>query len=617
VGQNKTNLSRGAATPKQSSINQSSRLCRRSATLYCFVLTHSSLIAHSGLTVAGPSGPMLVFLYFDDIEYNSLIILKMNIYNGMHMSSKVDCSHKVEYHSHEEFLNRSRKLEELRKLGINPYPHDYKPTHNAHALHEQFNAAAIGHSEDAGAGTTPSVCVAGRLVLFRSMGKNTFAHIQDETNRIQIMFNRDLTEVVGYTPTTEEGQELLTGYKLLEKKIDLGDIIGIEGNLFHTNKGELTVFAKKVTILCKTLLPLADKHSGLADKELRYRKRWLDLISNPEVQDTFRKRSQILHMIREQFHQENFLEVETAVLQSIYGGAEAKPFVTKLNALDQEMFLRISLEIPLKKLIVGGMNRVFEMSRVFRNEGIDRSHNPEFTLVEAYAAYWDYNDTRRFVENLFEKVALALYGKTQIPATNPETKEVIMLEMKAPWKCITMKESLIEYAQINVDQLSDEKMRQLLKEGGNCDPKKIDGMSRGLLIATLFADKVEQHLIQPHHIIDHPIETTPLCKPHRDPKLRKEGLVERFESFILANEICNSYTELNDPEIQRTLLEKQALRREAGDEEVSPLDEEFIEAICQGMPPTGGLGIGIDRMVMLFTDSHSIRDVIYFPWMKP
>lgn len=531
--------------------------------------------------------------------------------------SKTDHSHQVEYHQHEEFQNRSRKLDELRQLGIEPYPHRYDPTHSALSLHEQFDAASIGHSEDAGAGTTPSVCVAGRLVLFRSMGKNTFVQIQDGPSRIQVMFNRDLTQLNGYEPIDEEGTETLSAYKLIEKKIDLGDIIGVEGNLFHTNKGELTIFAKNVTLLCKTLLPLAEKHAGLADKELRYRKRWLDLISNSDVQKTFRQRSQIVHIIRDYFHEAQFLEVETSVLQSIYGGAEAKPFVTKLNALDQEMFLRISLEIPLKKLIVGGMNRVFEMSRVFRNEGLDRSHNPEFTMIEAYAAYWDYNDTMQFVENLFEKVAIALHGDTKVPSTNPETGEVTFVEMKAPWIRLSMKDSLIKYAQIDVDKLSDEEMRTLLKAANNCDPKKVDAMPRGLLVAELFADKVEHHLIQPHHIIDHPIETTPLCKPHRDPIKKQEGLVERFESFILGNEICNSYTELNDPEIQRALLEKQALKRDAGDEEACPLDEEFIEAICQGMPPTGGLGIGIDRMVMLFTDSHSIRDVLYFPWMKP
>jgi lysyl-tRNA synthetase class 2 len=520
-----------------------------------------------------------------------------------------------EYQEQEEFQNRTRKLAEIRQTNVEPYPHKYTSTYNALQLHQQFNQADVGHSDDAAAGTTEPVRVAGRLVLFRPMGKNTFAHLQDETGRIQIMFNRDATNVSGYQP---EGQETdLSPYKFIEKKIDLGDIIGVEGHLFRTQKGELTIFAKEVTLLCKTLLPLADKHSGLADKELRYRKRWLDLISHPEVGQLFRTRSHLIQEIRNYFHEHHFLEVETPILQSIYGGAEARPFKTVLHALDQEMFLRISLEIPLKKLIIGGMHRIYEMGRVFRNEGIDRNHNPEFTLLEAYAAYWDYRDMMEFVENLFERLALNLYGTTLVPHTPPEGEETIYVDMKAPWKRMSMKESLQHYGNLEVDRLSDEDMRQMLRESGHCDLKKLNGLSRGLLIAALFEVMVEPHLIQPHHIYDHPIETTPLCKSHRDPKLRAEGLVERFESFILSQEICNAYSELNDPEIQRRLLEQQAQRREAGDEEASPLDEEFIEAICQGMPPTGGIGIGIDRLIMIMTNSHSIRDVLYFPWMKP
>jgi lysyl-tRNA synthetase, class II len=520
-----------------------------------------------------------------------------------------------EYHQQEEFQNRSRKLTEIRDAQVDPYPHKYSPTHTALQLHQDFNGIEVGHSDDAAAGTTPPVDVAGRLVLFRSMGKNAFAHLQDETGRIQVMFNRDAAQVTGYQPEGQESET--TAYKFIEKKIDLGDIIGIKGHLFHTQKGELTIFAKEVTLLCKTLLPLADKHGGLADKELRYRKRWLDLISHPEIGQLFRQRTHILHQIRNYFFENRFLEVETPILQSIYGGAEARPFKTVLNALDQEMFMRISLEIPLKKLIVGGMNRIYEMGRVFRNEGIDRSHNPEFTLLEAYAAYWDYKDMMEFVEKLFERLALDLYGTTLVPHTPPEGGEPFFIEMKAPWKRMSMKESLKHYGNIDVDSLKEDQMKQKLKESGHIDPKKLNSLSRGLLIAALFEVYVEPHLIQPHHIYDHPIETTPLCKPHRDPLLRKEGLVERFESFIVSQEMCNAYSELNDPEIQRRLLEQQGVRRDAGDEEASPMDEEFIEAICQGMPPTGGIGIGIDRLVMLMTNSHSIRDVLYFPWMKP
>lgn len=521
-----------------------------------------------------------------------------------------------EYHSHEEFRLRSGKLGDIRKLGLEPYPHKYAPTHKAKELHEVFGAANIGHSEDAAAGKTEPVTVAGRLVLFRSMGKNAFGHIQDATGRIQVMFNKEMTKVAGYDEASLSDPERLSFMKFIEKKIDLGDIIGVKGNLFHTNKGELTIFVHEVTLLCKTLLPLADKHSGLSDKELRYRKRWLDLITNLEVVKTFEMRSQILSLIRDYFKAHDFLEVETPVLQSIYGGAEARPFLTKLNALDQEMFMRISLEIPLKKLIVGGMDRVYEIGRVFRNEGIDRTHNPEFTMLEAYAAYWDYHDMMKFVEELFEKVALAIHGKTTI-TIEEEGGEAIELDLKAPWKRMTMKESLKTYASIDVDALSDEEMRKMLKESGEIDLKKLPKLSRGLLIAALFEVFAEKHLIQPHHIIDHPLETTPLCKAHRSEKGKAEGLVERFESFVLCREICNSYSELNDPEVQRALLVEQNKRREEGDDEASPLDEEFIEAICQGMPPTGGLGIGIDRMVMILTNTHSIRDVLFFPWMKP
>ncbi|GAB4225802.1 MAG: lysine--tRNA ligase [Chlamydiales bacterium] len=517
---------------------------------------------------------------------------------------------KPEYSELEEFQLRSSKIKDLRELGIDPFPHGYKQTESAKELHAKFENAEIGFSEDAENGTTPGACLSGRLVLFRAMGKNAFGHIQDHTGRIQIMMNRDHTALEGYM------QDDPKPIKIIDKKIDLGDIIGVEGHLFHTHKGELTLYVKKLTLLCKTLLPLADKHSGLADIETRYRKRWLDLISNPEVQDVFRKRSRIISFIRDFLDQQGFLEVETPVLQSIYGGADARPFLTKLNALHQEMFMRISLEIPLKKLIIGGMDKVYEIGRVFRNEGIDRNHNPEFTLLEAYAANWDYNDMMLLMEQLLEKLAIMLYGTTKIVSKAAEGKEVI-LDVKAPWPRLTVKEAIKQYGSMDVEQMSDDEMKTFLLRSGHVAPEKLPTMNRGLLIGAIFEVVAEPHLVQPHHITDHPIETTPFCKLHRDPKKREEGLVERFESFILGHEICNAYTELNDPHKQRELLEIQAARREAGDEEASPLDEEFIEAICQGMPPSGGIGIGIDRLVMILLNSHSIRDVLYFPWMKP
>ncbi len=513
-----------------------------------------------------------------------------------------------DYQSHEEFQNRSRKLAEIRALGIDPYPPKYVTTQKAAQIALEAEGKEIGHSDDAAAGNTQHLFVSGRLVLFRAMGKNAFAHIQDETGRIQIMFNRDLTKVKGLTPTEET-----TPLKFIEKKLDLGDILGVEGHLFKTQKGELTIFAKELTLLCKSLLSLPDKHAGLADKGVRYRKRWLDLITHPESLERFRNRSRILLAIRNYLEEREFEEVETPVLQNIYGGAQARPFTTHLNALNQEMYLRIALEIPLKKLIVGGMQRVYEIGKVFRNEGIDRTHNPEFTMLEAYAAGWDYNDMMDFTEGLFEAVALNLFGDTKIRLTPDGEGSAYVIDLKSPWKRLSMKEAIKTYAHLDVDKMSTEEMRSRLLKETHIDPKGVKGASRGALIAILFEEFAESHLIQPHHIIDHPIETTPLCKLHRDPVLRKEGFVERFESFILGREMCNSYTELNDPELQRKLLEEQAEKREKGDLEASPLDEEFLEAICQGMPPTGGVGIGIDRLVMLFTNAESIRDVLFFP----
>ncbi len=514
------------------------------------------------------------------------------------------------YHHHEEFLNRSQKLEEIKQVGIDPYPHKFSPTHSIDDVLYQYLEKTTGDSELAAEGKTDPITIAGRLFLFRAMGKNAFAHIQDGGEKIQIMFNRDLTKVEGLN------SEEWTPLKFIEKKIDLGDILGIEGHIFRTHKGELTVYAKKVFLLSKALLPLPEKHSGIADKELRYRKRWLDLISHKEVRDTFIKRSKMIHIIRTYLAEHKFMEVETPILQNLYGGAEARPFTTHLNALDAEMYLRISLEISLKKLVVGGMERIYELGKVFRNEGIDKTHNPEFTMLEAYAAHWDYNDMMHFTEQLVERIALELYGTTKISYTHAEEGTEVIVDVRAPWKRMTMKESIKEVANIDVDLYSDQELRTLLKEQTDADHAFLAKASRGLLIASLFDKKVSDYLLQPTHITDHPIETTPLCKPHRNAKDREEGLVERFESFLLGKELCNAYSELNDPQIQRVLLEEQAKKKEAGDEEAHPLDEEFLEAICQGMPPTGGVGIGIDRLAMLFTNAASIRDVLYFPIMK-
>ena len=516
------------------------------------------------------------------------------------------------YTNIEEFQNRSQKLAEIRALGIDPYPAKYVSTRKTSELNIECEEQEVGHYDDAALGSTQHVFVSGRIVLFRSMGKNAFVHIQDEAGRIQLLFNRDTTQVAGFEPTQE-----LTTMKFLEKKLDLGDIVGIEGYLFRTQKGELTVFAKMVTLLCKSLLPLPDKHSGLADKGVRYRKRWLDLITHPESLERFRLRSRILWTIRKFFEEESFEEVETPVLQNLYGGAEARPFTTHLNALSQDMYLRIALEIPLKKLIIGGMQRIYEIGKVFRNEGIDRSHNPEFTMLEAYASGWDYYDMMDLTERLYVRIANDLFGDTKVKVVREGESDSIVIDLKAPWIRMSMKEAVKTYAKIDIDSMSDAQIRTKLLKETEIEPQRVEKATRGMLLAFLFEEFVEEHLIQPHHIIDHPIETTPLCKPHRDPLLRKEGLVERFESFLLGGEICNSYTELNDPELQRELLEAQAKKRDEGDAEAHPLDEEFLEAICQGMPPTGGIGFGIDRLVMLFTSAHSIRDVLFFPLMRP
>lgn len=515
---------------------------------------------------------------------------------------------KPEYQKQEAFLTRKAKLDELLEMGMDPYPAKFEPSNGLGAINSKYEGQEVGTFEEAMEGKSDHAIIAGRIILFRPMGTNIFGHLLDETHKIQVLFNRDHTMVKGL-PQDQ------SAIKFIEKKLDLGDIIGVEGNLFRTQTGELTLFAKEVTLLCKSLLPLPDKHKGIVDKGMRYRKRWLDLITHQEVGEQLRLRSRIVALIRKYYAEHGFLEVETPILQNIYGGAAAKPFVTHHNALSQDMYCRIALEIALKKLVVGGINRVYEIGKVFRNEGIDRTHNPEFTMLEAYAAYWDYNDVMVFTETLYERLALEIFGTTNLGKREDKKGNVHEIDVKAPWIRLTMKEAIKVYGKIDVDELSDEQIREKLHS--RVDPEKMIDAPRGILIALMFEEYAEEHLIQPHHITDHPIETTPLCKLHRDPASRKERLVERFESFILGMECCNAYTELNDPILQRELLEEQAMMKEAGDAEANPMDEEFIEAICQGMPPTGGLGIGIDRLCMLFTGVHSIRDVLFFPVMRP
>lgn len=516
-----------------------------------------------------------------------------------------------EYFEFDDYKMRVAKLKEIRELGVDPYPHGYAPTHALKALVQEFEGKEAGTYEEALEQKSTHARIAGRMILHRAMGKNIFAQVQEGPDKVQVLFNRDATKVVGFAGTAE-----LTPHKFLEKKLDLGDIIGVEGHLFRTQKGELTVFATQVTLLCKSLLPLPDKYAGLSQKETRYRKRWLDLISNPEVMETFQLRSRIIALIRNYFTREKFIEVETPCLERIYGGANAKPFTTELNALHMKMYMRIALEISLKKLIVGGFDRVFEIGKVFRNEGMDATHNPEFTSVECYAAYWDYNNVMRFTENMYEYLAKEIFGTTKVGKRLDRKGHEYEIDLKTPWIRISMIDSIKKYAKVDTEKMSIEDLRRYLLEHTTLDSDAIKDSTRGELIVMLFEEFVEQHLIQPHFIIDHPIESTPLCKLHRDPALAKKGIVERFEGFILGTEICNAYTELNDPILQRQLFERQERLLEAGDEEANPIDEEFLEAICQGMPPTGGLGIGIDRLIMLFANQQSIRDVIFFPLMK-
>jgi lysyl-tRNA synthetase class 2 len=516
----------------------------------------------------------------------------------------------VEYHNFEEYRNRVAKLKEIRALGVCPYPHGYKNTHTLLEISQTYKDDPIGSFEDGEKMSSPFVKTSGRIVLHRGMGKNIFASIQENGCNLQVLFNKDVTKVYGL----KQGE--LTFHKFLEKKMDLGDIIGVEGHLFRTNKGEITLFAHEVTLLTKALLPLPDKHHGLVDKEARYRKRYLDLISHQEVIKTFKMRSQIITLLRTIFDEAHFLEVETPILEPLYGGAQAKPFTTHLHALDKELFLRISLELPLKKLIVGGIPRVYQIGKVFRNEGIDATHNPEFTMVEFYASYWDYNDMMQFTENLYQKIAIELFGTTILGERMDRKGGVHTLDLKAPWIRMTMKEAIKVYGCYDVDAMTEDEMRIELMEKSSIDHKKVKKGNRGLLIAYMFAEFAENSLIQPHFIIDHPIETTPLCKLHRNESLAKEGIVERFEAFILGVEVCNSYTELNDPLLQRALLEEQQELLDGGDEEANPIDEDFIESICQGMPPCGGCGIGIDRLIMLFTNQVSIKDILFFPMMR-
>lgn len=478
---------------------------------------------------------------------------------------------------------KKRKLAELRSLGIDPYPHDFDRENHSADLQAQYS--------DLEAGTVledQKVSVAGRLMTKRDMGKASFFNIQDHKGQIQC-----------YIRPKELSEELQAkAFKLL----DIGDFVGVKGFVFKTKKGELSVHVEDFTLLCKTLEPLPEKYHGLTDVELKYRHRHLDLIMNLESKKVFETRSKIIREVRNFLDNKGFLEVETPVLQPIYGGAAAYPFSTHHRALDMKLFMKISPELYLKRLIVGGFEKVYEIGKNFRNEGIDRSHNPEFTMLEFYEAYTDYNYQMSQFEELIGQVCENVTGSRKLMYQGKE------IDFTAPWRRLSVYDGVREYAGIDPDTATEDELFAKLKELGS-DQKKPS--TRGEMAMEIFELTAEQHLWQPTFVVDHPVEISPLTKSHRE----KKGLVERFEPFAACMEIGNAYTELNDPEDQLDRLKEQEAKRVV-DEEAQPMDDDFIHAIDTGMPPTGGVGIGIERIVMILTDQPSIRDILFFPTMK-
>lgn len=470
---------------------------------------------------------------------------------------------------------RKRKLEELKKAGINPFAYSYDKKESSLEIISDFSGFE-----------GKKASVAGRVVSMRDMGKICFAHIQDYSGKLQLYFSKE---------------ELKEAYSLL-KLIDVGDIIGVKGKVFKTKTGEITIHAEEFELLTKSLRPLPEKWHGLKDPETRYRQRYVDLIVNPEVKEVFAKRAKIYKAIREFLDKRGFMEVQTPILQTQYGGANARPFVTKINAWDMDMYLRIAYELHLKRLIVGGFEKIYDLSSCFRNEGVDKTHNPEFAMMEVQWAYADYNDMMRLTEELYEHVAKDVLGTTEIEYEGRK------IDLKAPWKRLRMTDAIKELLGIDVENMPE---KELLKVAREHNVEVEDGASWGILVTHLF-ELCEPKLIQPTFIIDPPIESCPLAKPHRNnPKL-----VERFEPFINGWEAANGYSELTDPLLQRKELEEQAAKGRGGDEEAHPMDEDYVRALEHGLPPNAGLGIGIDRMVILLTGAESIRDVTLFPIMR-
>lgn len=485
----------------------------------------------------------------------------------------------------DQLLVRRQKMNDLREQGIDPFGKKYERTHLTEEIISLFDAISKEELDS----QENEVQIAGRIMAKRGQGKAGFAHIQDLKGRIQIYVRQD-----------QVGEET---YRLFDGA-DLGDIVGLQGTVFKTNRGETSIKAKDFVLLSKALRPLPDKYHGLKDVEQRYRKRYVDLIINPEVKDTFIARSRIIQSMRRYLDKLGYLEVETPTLHTIAGGASAKPFITHHNALDMELYMRIAIELHLKRLIVGGLEKVYEIGRVYRNEGISTRHNPEFTMLELYEAYGDFEDIMKLTENVIEHIALDVLGSSTV------TYDQYEVNLATPWKRVSMVDSIKEVVGIDFTaHLTDDEAKALANEHGiEIQPH----MKFGHIVNEFFEQRVEETLIQPTFIYGHPLEISPLAKKNElDPRF-----TDRFELFIVSREHANAFTELNDPIDQKERFEAQIAEKAAGNDEAHEMDHDFIEALEYGMPPTGGLGIGIDRLVMLLTNAPSIRDILLFPTMR-